>query len=101
MSIDILYEPRHEKICFTIYEQQACASAQSDQRLCYSLPRLYIISSFYIRNFKALASFGGCAGRFVSYLVGNPEDRFSRDEAHMSFEILYVDRLLCLTDKVK
>ena len=23
-----------------------------------------------------------CADRFKSYLVGNPEDRFSRDEAH-------------------
>ena len=36
-------EPRHEKTCFAIWEQQmrrsACASAQSDQRLCYSLPR--------------------------------------------------------------
>ena len=36
-------EPRHEKTCFVICEQQkrrlACASAQSDQRLCYSLPR--------------------------------------------------------------
>ena len=25
---------------------------------------------------------GGCTARFVSDLVGNPEDRFSRDEAH-------------------
>ena len=41
------------------------------------------MSSFYIRNFKALTSFCGCAGRFVSYLVGNPEDRFSRDEAQL------------------
>ena len=42
-------------------------------------------SSFYIQNFKPPHSFCGCAGRFVSYLVGNPEDRFSRDEAHLSF----------------
>ena len=37
-----LIEPRHEKTCFCICEQQrrrsACASAQSDQRLCCSLP---------------------------------------------------------------
>ena len=39
--------------------------------------------SFYIQNFKALASFCGCAGRFESYLVENPEDRFSHDEAHL------------------
>ena len=30
-----------------------------------------IISLFYSRNFKTLASFCGCAGRFVSGLVGN------------------------------
>ena len=34
-------EPRHEKTCYAICEQQrrrsACASAQSDQRLCCSL----------------------------------------------------------------
>ena len=38
-------------------------------------------SSFYIQTFKPLASFCGCTGRFVSYQVGNPEDRFSCDEA--------------------
>ena len=37
--------------------------------------------SFYIRNLKPLASFCGCAGRFESYLVENPKDRFSHDEA--------------------
>ena len=40
------------------------------------------ISSFYIWNFKPLASFCSCAGRFESYLVANPEDRFSHDKAH-------------------
>ena len=42
-----------------------------DQRLCCSLLRQYNISRFYSRNFKSLASFCGCAGRFVSDLVGN------------------------------
>ena len=37
-------------------------------------------SSLNIRNFKPLASFCGCADRFVPYLVANPEDRFSRDD---------------------
>ena len=75
------------KPVYAICEQQrrrsACASAQSDQHLCCSLPRQYNVSSFYIRNFKPLASFFGCTGRFESYLVKNPEDRFSRDEAHI------------------
>ena len=38
-----IYEPRREKTCFDICEQQrrrsACASAQSDQYFCCSLPK--------------------------------------------------------------
>ena len=64
-----------ENVFYVIYEQQrrrsACASAQSDQHLCFSLLKLYNISRFYSRNFKNLAGFCGCAGRFVSGLVGN------------------------------
>ena len=75
------------KLAFVMCEQQrrrsACTSAQSDQHLCCLLPRLYNVSSLYIRNFKPLASFCGYAGRFESYLVENAEDRFSRDEADM------------------
>ena len=57
------YEPHHEKTCLR--------HMQSDQHLWCSLPKQYIynISSFYIQNFKPLASFGGCTGRFKSYLV--------------------------------
>ena len=37
------FEPRHEKTCYAIGEQQrrrsACPSAQSDQRLCCLLPK--------------------------------------------------------------
>ena len=42
-------------------------------------------SAYYSRNFKTLASFCGCAGGFESSKVTNPEDRFSRDEAHLLF----------------
>ena len=63
--------------CQSICEPQrcrsACASAQSDQRLCCSLLRQYNISRFYSRNFKTPASFCGCGGRFVSGLVGNSQ----------------------------
>ena len=38
--------------------------------------------SFYIRNFKPIASFCGCTGRFDSTMVANPKDRFSHDVAH-------------------
>ena len=69
---------------FALCEQQrcrsACAAAQSDQRLCSSLPGKYYTSTCNSRNFKTLASL--LAGQFEYQLVANPEDRFSRDVAH-------------------
>ena len=86
-------QPAHTRttkaqISLRIREQQrrrsACTSVQSDQHLCCSLPRKYNISSFYIWNFKPLANFFcSCADQFESYLVENPKDRFSRDEAQI------------------
>ena len=46
-----------------------------------------------IRNFKALAIFCGCTARFVSDLVGNPEDSFSQLIYYKSF---CCDPLRCL-----
>ena len=54
---------------------------QSDQRLCCSLLRYYNTYTWSIQNLKNLASLCSWAGQFESYLVENPEDRFSRDEA--------------------
>ena len=75
------------KTVLAICEQQrcrsACASTQSDQPLCCSLPRQYYTSSFYIRNVKPLPSSWSWADRFEAYLVGNTEDRFSRDVAQL------------------
>ena len=70
-------------ICEQQRRRSAYASAQADQRLCYSLLRQDNTSSFYIQNFKPLASFYCCVGQFESYRVGNPEERFSRDEPHI------------------
>ena len=36
-----------------------------------------------MHNFNTLAGLCSWPDRFRSYLVGNPEDRFSRDEAHL------------------
>ena len=69
------------KPAFAICEQQ------KSSQLCYSLLRLYNISSFYIQNFKTLASLYSWAGRFESYLVANLEYRFSPDEAHLSWAL--------------
>ena len=52
--------------------------AQSDQHFWFRY-----LDSFYTQNFKTLASLCSWAGRFESYLVADPEDRFSRDEAHL------------------
>ena len=69
-------------ICEQEWCRSACLSTQSDQHLSCLLPR-YNISTFYIGNFTTLASFFSGADRFESYLVANPKDVFSRDEAHM------------------
>ena len=56
------------------------------------------IISFYIRNFKPLASFCGWTGQFESYLVANledPEDRFFRVAAHL-LQINFIDSSYCI-----
>ena len=69
------------------YKQQgprpACASAHSDQRLCYSRIGKNSIWTCYERNFIILASLCSQAGWFESHFIGNPEDRLSCDEAHL------------------
>ena len=44
--------------------------------------------SFLTPKFQASSLFCGCTARFVSDLVGNPEDRISRDAAQIYFTIL-------------
>ena len=75
--------------------RSACASAQSDQHLCCSLPKKYNICSFYICNFTNLGFFCSWTGWFELYLSQTPQNRFSRDEAH----IRYFDRF-CSPDSV-
>ena len=79
-----------ENVSYAICEQQrcrsACASAQSDQCLCCSLPRQNDTSSLYIRNFKILA--GLCSSEQVSLWVAwseTPEDTFSHGGAQLLF----------------
>ena len=55
----------------------------TDQHLYYSLCRKYYISICYKRNFNFLASLSGWGDWFESRFVGNPEDRFRRDEAQI------------------
>ena len=62
-----------ENVSYAICKQQrrrsACASTQSDQRLCYLLPKQNDTSSLYIRNFKILAGLCSWTVQHVSCLV--------------------------------
>ena len=69
------YESLHEKTCFC------------HMRTTKPHP-LRLISAFVVRcldsiiplvSISEMSSLFGCAGQFVSYLVTNPKDRFSRD----------------------
>ena len=59
------------------------ASAQFDQRLCYSLTGKYHISTCFKQNFNFLASLCSWRDWFETSFVRHQEDRFSRDEAQM------------------
>ena len=63
-----VFEPRHKKTCFT---HMRTTKVQISLRIRK------------IQIFKTLAGLYSWAGRFKPYLVGNPKDRFSRDEAQL------------------
>ena len=79
------------KPAFSVCEQQrrrpACASAQSGQPLCYSLSVKYDSQTCCLQNFNILTSHCSRAGLFEPYFVGNSEDRFSCDKAHLYHQI--------------
>ena len=81
----------------------ACASAQTDQRLCYSLFGKYHIQTCFKRNFNFLACLCSLGGLLESHFVRNPEDRFSRDKAHLIklwCGVAMRTRLLCIKKKM-
>ena len=86
----IIWASTRENLSSGVCEQHrrrpACASEQTDQRLCYSLFWQYHILTCFERNFTILANLYTRGDWFKSRFVGNPEDRFSCAEA----------RLLCL-----
>ena len=60
--------------------QISCAvTAQLISVFVFATYIVYNPSTFKIRNFKPLA----CTARFVSDLVGNPEDWYSHNPAHL------------------
>ena len=52
------------------------------RRSLFLLHRKHIPQLPRTQSFKSLSIFSGCTARFVSDLVGDPEDRFCHDTAH-------------------
>ena len=65
-------------ICENKDADQLRGNREADQRLCFC----YMDSAIPLLS-KPLAIFSDCSARFVPDLVGNPEDRFSQNEAHL------------------
>ena len=57
--------------------------AQSDQHLCYALFEKYHMQTCFRWNFNLVASLCSWGDWFETRFLGNPEDRFSRDEAQL------------------
>ena len=76
-------------ICENKDADQLRGNREADQRLCFCYidSTMPAASTSLIQNFKPLAIFCGCTAQFVSDQVGNPEDRFSHDEAQSIFGI--------------
>ena len=82
-----LFEPRCEKACFLAYAKTKtqisfAVTAKLIGAFVFAI-RIVQFLFYLITNFKPPAIFCHCAARFVSDLVGNPEDRFSQNEAHL------------------
>ena len=86
-AVAYIWASPRENLSSVVCEQQrrrpACAYAQSDRRLCYSLIGKCHILTCYQRNFNILASLCSWGDWFESRFHGNPEDRFSSDEAQL------------------
>ena len=97
----IIFEPKHEKTC-SCHMRTTEVQISLHIHAVWSAPSLFaahpcsLISTFVVHcldsimslvsvfgNFMPLACFCSCADQFESYLIENPEDRFSRDEFHL------------------
>ena len=77
-------EPRHEKICCCHMQTTKAQISLISTFIIGCLDSIVPLVSIY--KFKPPASLCSWASQFESTLVGNPEDRFSRDEAQIVLE---------------
>ena len=68
-------------ICENKDADQLRSNCAADQRLCFRYTDRTI--SLLAKSVKPLVILCGCPARFVTDLVGNPEDRFSQNEAQL------------------
>ena len=73
-------------ICENKGADQSRGNCETDQRLRFRYSDSTVPLLNIAKNFKPLACFSDCTGRFMLHLVDNPEDRFSRVTAHFKFE---------------
>ena len=88
LIVPVSNEPRHEKtgflhICENKDADQLRGNREADLRLCFRYMNSTIPLLPKSEIFQSLAIFCGCRARFLSDLVGNPEDRFSHNEAQI------------------
>ena len=72
-------------ICENKDADQLRGNCEADQRLCFRYTDSTIPLLPKSKISSPLAIFCNCTARFVSDLVGNPEDRFSHNEAHICY----------------
>ena len=76
-------------ICENKDADQLRRNPEADQHLCFRHTDSAIPLLPKSKVFKPLAVFSDCAVRFVSDLVGNPEDQFSHNKAYLIVIDLY------------
>ena len=75
-------------LCENKDADQLRGNREADQRLCFRYTDITIalLSKSEISSLLTSSVTGGTA-QFVSDLVGNPEDRFSQNEAHLKHSL--------------
>ena len=81
-------------LCKNKGADQLHSNCEADKGLCFRYMDSTIRPLQIPKNFKHLAFFCDYTGQFVSNLVGNPEDQFSRIMAH-NFPRKRFDQVWC------
>ena len=78
-------------ICENKDADQLRGNRKADQHLCFRYKDSTILLLSKSEIYKLLAIFCDCTAWFVSDQVGHPEDRFSHNEAHLEYNISFME----------